>query len=396
MNNKHLVAIILVIVLAGGVGGYFLFRPACPSSCDDNNSCTTDACSKNTDYKCSFKEIPDCCGNKSCEVNETYQVCPKDCPNCDDDNKCTKDSYDYYGQTCINKPILDTVCCGNATCEISETYETCAADCKNCDDSNECTKDLFDYHEQRCLNEIIIPCCGNKKCDKGAETSATCSVDCPNCDDQNKLTSDSFNYESQKCENNLTHYFYDDFESGIESLGFYNGKDGQPNTTAWTLIKEGANTVLKGTGHNFADLTQSNSWNDYAMKLKFKKISGFLQINFRSNFFMPTEEAGHRYILRFEDSNQFSLAKGLNEQAAKYQELSRGSSSFGTGWNTLEIRAYRDIINIYLDKSLIIKYRDAQNPFLSGKINLETGDDTAYLFDDMEVKLITAQDIVNP
>ncbi|MFZ2970148.1 MAG: family 16 glycoside hydrolase [Minisyncoccia bacterium] len=395
MNNKYLIIIILAVVLTAGVGGYFLSRPACPASCDDNNSCTIDTCSKDTDYECSFKKIPDCCGNKSCEVSETYQVCPTDCPNCDDDNKCTKDDYDYHEQKCVNKPILDTVCCGNAMCEISETYETCAADCKNCNDDNECTKDSFDYHQQQCLNEIITPCCGNKKCDKGAETNTTCSADCPSCDDQNKLTSDSFNYESQKCENILTHYFFDDFESGSESWSFFNGKNGGTNTTAWTLIKEGANTVLKGTNHNFADLAQSN-WNDYILKLRFKKISGTLQINFRNNFFMPTEEVAHRYMLRLDDNNQISLDKGLNEQAAKYQNLGRSSVSFGTGWNTLEIRAYRDIINIYLNKSLIIEYRDLENPFLSGKINFETQDNTVFLLDNVEVKLITAQDIVNP
>ncbi|MFA4890118.1 MAG: hypothetical protein WC587_00570 [Candidatus Paceibacterota bacterium] len=395
MNKAVFIFIAIIITAAIGAGGYYFLFLKCPASCDDNNSCTAESCSKETSYKCQIKPIPDCCGNKSCERPENYENCPLDCPSCDDSNKCTKDSFDYYKQNCSNAPDLGTICCGNTACETGETYGNCARDCQNCNDDNKCTKDSYDYHRQQCLNEIIIPCCGNKICDKGVETNLSCSVECPNCNDGNKLTSDSFNYETQKCKNIVTHYFINDFEAGTQGWIFYNAVDGGLNPDAWTLVKEGNNTALKGVNHNFADLAQSN-WDDYILKLKFKKISGSLQINFRNNFFMPTEIT-RRYILRLEEGgNHISLAKGLNENKGIYQELADSPASFEGGWHTLEIKAYNNIFNIYLDANLLIKYKDAQSPFLSGKINFETSDDTAFLFDDIEVKVISEKDIISP
>ena len=202
----------------------------CPQDCelcDDGNPCTQDIYSYKTG-KCSYIKLngkqpgcsakitcgsyicqagicqieykSDCCGNKICEMSETYETCSTDCPNCDDNNQCTKDHYDYHQHKCVNTPILDVICCGNSVCETGETYKNCAKDCPNCDDSNECTKDSYDYYEQKCVNEIIVPCCGNGICDEDAEAYSNCPTDCPNCDDNNELTEDSFNYETQKCE----------------------------------------------------------------------------------------------------------------------------------------------------------------------------------------------------
>ena len=394
-------AVILALLI---VTAYFLMPPQfyaelfprCPASCDDGNSCTTESCSESTGYKCEVKSVSNCCGNNTCELSEKYETCATDCPLCDDNNKCSKDYFDYNKQQCINSPVTDAVCCGNTVCEVGEDYQVCAKDCPSCNDDNVCTKDKYDYHKGQCVNETIANCCGNNICEAGVEQYSSCKADCPNCDDVNKLTSDSFNYKTQKCENAVTHYFMDDFEAGSSAWSFYNAVDGGPNPSAWTLIREGANTVLRGVNHNFADLALAN-WDNYIFKLKFKRISGSVQINFRNNFFTPNEEIAHRYILRLEDGgNHISLAKGLNEREAKYQELTNTSVSFGSGWHTLEIRAYSNIFNIYIDGNLLMKYKDTQNPFLSGKINFETGVDTVFLFDNVEVKLITAQDVVSP
>lgn len=395
MNKNILVIILVIIVITGlSIGGYLFLRPKCPASCDDTDPCTKESCSKETDYKCKTDSIPNCCGNKSCELGETYETCPADCLNCDDNNGCTKDTYDYHGQKCLNVPILTTVCCGNTVCETDETYQSCSRDCPNCDDDNKCTKDSYDYHQQKCLNEVIKPCCGNSICDKGTETYSNCSKDCPNCDDNNKLTTDNFNYTIQKCENVVTHYFFDDFESGSQGWDFYNAVDGGPNPSAWTLVKEGSNTVLRGVNHNFAEIS-GKGWDNYILKLKFKIVRGSSQINFRNNFFTD-EEITHRYIIRLDDSNRLVLAKGLNEREGIYQDLQGIAASYKTGWHTLEVRSYQNIINIYLDGNLLIKYKDAKNPILSGKVNFETGDDTEFLFDNVEVKLITQSDVVYP
>ena len=126
------------------------------------------------------------CAEKECKTKE-------DCP----DKTCfSKDCVDY---NCSYSQIIP--CCGNKICEVGESYPECV-DCPNCDDKNECTIDSFDYHKQECIHEPIIPCCGNGICDEETlETHLSCSTDCPNCDDDNKLTADSFNYKTQKCEN---------------------------------------------------------------------------------------------------------------------------------------------------------------------------------------------------
>lgn len=401
-NAKILLIVGAAVLIIGTFAAYFLMWPQlysqlfprCPASCDDGNSCTTETCSESTGYQCEIKNVPNCCGNKNCELSEKYETCAADCPLCDDNNKCTKDYFDYNKQQCVSAPITDAVCCGNTVCEVGEDYQACAKDCPSCDDNNKCTRDFYDYHKGQCVNETIANCCGNNVCEAGVEQYSSCGADCPNCDDANKLTADSFNYKTQKCSNIVTHYFIDNFEGGSSAWSFYNAVDAGP-TSAWTLIREGANTVLQGVNHNFADLTSAN-WDNYIFKLKFKKVSGSVQINFRNNFFMPVEIA-HRYIIRLEeDGRHISLAKGLNESKGQYQELADGYASFASGWHTLELRAYNNIFNIYVDGNLLIKYKDAQNPFLSGKINFETGDNTIFLFDNVEVKLISAQDVVHP
>lgn len=395
MNIKILIGIIIgAVMVIGGIVFWYVPSHSCPESCDDANACTQDICSKETDYQCSQNSVPNCCGNSLCEIEEAYETCPADCPSCDDNNNCTKDSYDYHKQQCANAPVLDAVCCGNAVCETGEAYANCSRDCPNCDDANKCTRDSYDYHQQKCLNEITKPCCGNGICDKGAETNSNCSADCPKCDDNNKLTADSFNYAAQKCDNILTYYFFDDFEAGSQGWGFYNAIDGGPNPSAWTLVKEGNNTVLKGVNHNFAEIS-GNGWDNYILKLKFKIVRGSSQINFRNNFF-TNEQPAHRYIIRLDDGSRLVLAKGSNEEKGIYQDLQESAASYRTGWHTLDVRSYQNIINIYLDGNLLIKYKDAQSPILSGKVNFETGDDSEFLFDNIEIKIIAEKDIVYP
>ena len=51
----------------------------CPASCDDNDACTRDVCSYQTDYECRHAGIYPCCGNSVCEASETQDNCAKDC-----------------------------------------------------------------------------------------------------------------------------------------------------------------------------------------------------------------------------------------------------------------------------------------------------------------------------
>lgn len=338
---------------------------------------------------CQTEYIANCCGNKICEVGETYTTCPVDCPNCDDANKCTIDNYDYHEQRCVNTPMLDVICCGNGACETGETYQNCARDCANCGDDNECTKDSYDYHEQKCINEVIIPCCGNGICDEGVEEYSICPADCPNCDDNNKLTADSFNYTAQKCENPITHYFIDDFEEGVQNWDFY-GTEEEP-TINWTTIVEDGNIVLKGINHNWTSYYEE--WNNYILKCRFKRIKGSMHVNFRHDPF--AEKGWDRYFVTLCEGQWIGLEKQLGH-AESIQELKGTSLNFDGDWHTFEIRGYNNIFNVYIDNKLLIKYKDIKDPILSGRIGFETHDDSEFLIDDVEVKVINEEDVVYP
>lgn len=281
---------------------------------------------------------------------------------------------------CIYSPIIN--CCGNEICEINETYPECAVDCPSCEDYNDCTIDKYDYHEQKCVNNPIIPCCGNEICDENVETNLDCSIDCPNCNDNNKLTTDSFNYATQKCENPVTHYFFDDFESGIGNWEFYPPKEG----ANWSPIVENGNTILKGIGHIWADPGEE-ARNNYIFKFRFKRIKGSLAVNFRFG-------QDSRYLIHLSDEGRtIRLRKHVNEN---HQQVKKIDSRFDEGWHTFEIRGYGNILNIYLNNELLVKYKDTENPILSGKAAFENSEDSEFLIDDVEIKLITEKDIIYP
>lgn len=53
---------------------------ACPGTCDDNNPCTIDRCSLETDFECEHETVSPCCGNGVCDSSEEVNnICPEDC-----------------------------------------------------------------------------------------------------------------------------------------------------------------------------------------------------------------------------------------------------------------------------------------------------------------------------
>jgi hypothetical protein len=83
--------------------------PECPS-CEDNNSCTKDSCSKDTGFECVHEAIVPCCGNGECEEGENWSACPQDCECALDCDSCSAPDM----QTCSCLP--KTECSSGDTC----------------------------------------------------------------------------------------------------------------------------------------------------------------------------------------------------------------------------------------------------------------------------------------
>lgn len=373
---------ILILILIVLISGCVEKECETSSECPDRE-CFTVQCAG---YQCVYSPIDDCCGNEICELNESYSTCNSDCPNCDDKNECTVDEYDYYKKECVNTPIIDVICCGNGLCEIGETYENCTRDCPNCEDNNKCTKDSYDYHKQECVNEVITPCCGNEICDEGAETNTNCPADCPVCNDHDELTSDIFNYETQKCEYVVTHYFIDDFEEGIDENWAASDKGD------WGAVTEGGNTFIR-LGHVQANI--QGEWNNYIFKFRYKWIEGNMHANFKQG---NVGKIYNRYLIGISQKGVYNLGKQGGDD---FQTLADIDVDLDEGWHTMEIRNYDNIINIYVDDELALKYKDTDNPLLSGKLGFEvhTGGSPVtpeFLIDDVEIKVISRDDVKAP
>jgi len=360
MREKRRVPIIAVIVFFAIMTFlHFWINPMCLDTCDDGNPCTSDYCSKDTGYSCAHSPIngpqAGCYGELICGIRTCNNgIC----------------SINYYPD-----------CCGNEKCEAGEDYVNCLEDCPDCDDENECTNDHYDYDLQRCVNNIITPCCGNGICDKGAETSFNCPKDCPDCDDKNELTVDSFNYVVQECENILAYYFIDDFEGDLKYWNFTDSS-GQPTLKGWGVKLEKGNRFLRGIGHNWANL-DLGPWEDYALELKFKIVSGSINFNYRIN----SEDTISRYMVWI-DYDHVRLAKNVGE--TYYNNLVSKDILLGNDdWHKLEIRGYKHIINVYIDNNLMFEYKDTSNPILSGKVAFETlYHSPEFLIDDVKIKPI--------
>ena len=268
----------------------------------------------------------DCCGNKICEVGETYSVCAEDCPDCDDENKCTFDSYDHDKQECVNEPILDVVCCGNTLCE------------------------------------------------EGYETNSNCPKDCPNCDDNSRLTVDSFNYETQKCENIVTHYFIEDFEEGETSI------DKKVN---WKIIDDQGNKVLdcpgkeiNGVENDWANFGRGD-WADYESELSFKLVENYEGFGF--HFFAQGEQG---YIVDIR-GGKISLRKASPQGR---EDLSSKDFEFKLDeWRVLKTEKIENNIKVYIDNATVLEYTD-NRPLEMGQLRLETFGDGHVRVDNISIK----------
>jgi len=132
---------------------------SCPSSCDDEDSCTVDDSSGDQDtcdFACEHTEITDCEDDDGC--------CPSDC-DANEDSDCS--------------PI-----CGNDAVEPGETCDPPESCASTCDDGQSCTADLSmgsaDACTFACAHSPITVCGASEGCcPEGC--GPTTDVDCPGC-----------------------------------------------------------------------------------------------------------------------------------------------------------------------------------------------------------------------
>jgi len=121
----------------------------CPESCDDNNICTIDTCSEETNFECHYtKRDPFCCHtNKDCESDKPYCISVGGFKICED-HECN------YNSDCpISKPFCrDNIC---------DTVQ-----CKEDDDCNVITLNI-DGHillVRECVSNKCVQCRETKDC----------------------------------------------------------------------------------------------------------------------------------------------------------------------------------------------------------------------------------------
>ncbi|MDY0000616.1 MAG: hypothetical protein RBU30_04920 [Polyangia bacterium] len=226
----------------------------CPTSCNDNNVCTTDTLqgsAANCDALCVFTTITACAGGdgccpSGCNANNDSD-CPVQCDNgvtepgetcdpistcptsCNDNNSCTADALqgdpNQCTALCVFTPITDctsgdgccpdgcnatndndcSAVCGNEVVEPGEYCDPVSSCPTSCNDNNFCTTDSLQGSAANCTARCVftqITTCGNNEgcCPSGcnANNDPDCTPYCGNnviesgeqCDDGNQNPGD--------------------------------------------------------------------------------------------------------------------------------------------------------------------------------------------------------------
>ncbi len=145
----------------------------------------------------------------------------------------------------------------------------------------------------------------------------------------------------------------------------------------WEVTTVDGDTVLEGTGHRWARL-HGLTWDDYVVATRFKLLRGEVHVNYRC-----TDKTGglHRYFIGL-SAEAVGLSKQVGDQFFHLGELPLDLSE---GWHEIEIRGQGDILNVFLDGTLLIACQD-EDAVLEGGIAFETLEDSLCLIDDVEIR----------
>ncbi|MBP48261.1 MAG: hypothetical protein CMH53_10025, partial [Myxococcales bacterium] len=179
-------------------------------NCDDDNTCTVDAC-QSTTGKCDNIYLGDgkfCNDGQACTLNDvcTAGVCKgKASGKCDDGNPCTEDGCNDDG-SCKNKSVDNLPCDDNNPCTKGDKcfIGICVGNEPTiCDDQKPCTDDFCDNKQGGCMfkPKLLGSPCSDGLCTIGGSCDdfGQCINQKPVCDDKTPCTVDSCEPANGKC-----------------------------------------------------------------------------------------------------------------------------------------------------------------------------------------------------
>jgi cytochrome c-type biogenesis protein CcmE len=172
--------------------------------------------------------------------------------------------------------------------------------------------------------------------------------------------------------------FQDDFEDGEAENWTIDIPDEAPLGSNCLVEEADSNYVLSSIGQTWAEVGDS-TWTNYTIEVKFKFITsqGCAMINFRLG-----DPPSCRYFLQLWVGDFFLTKQYLEAYSeVKYARLAINTNT----WYNLKIVCVGNNIRVYVDNVLKIEYVDNENPFLSGRIGLETCADSQIHYDDVKV-----------
>ncbi len=180
-------------------------------------------------------------------------------------------------------------------------------------------------------------------------------------------------------------YFTDNFDTNKKEWNFYHNGESKPAVANIEAVD--GNNVLRCVGSYWAKINKE--WDDYSLKFRFKRIEGSMTVIFRE---YRSETENSRYVINLgnDKGTAMSLSKAMH---ADFQDIERIEFAHYKDWHTLEVRVRDNIINIYLDDDFLIKYKDTENPILSGGVSFSIISNSEFLIDDVEIKSVRKEDV---
>ena len=175
-----------------------------------------------------------------------------------------------------------------------------------------------------------------------------------------------------------THVLFEDgFEDGeADGWDIFIPSD-SPKGSGWAVELDYGNYVLREWGHVWAEAGDF-TWTNYTFNVKVKSITPQwgIHINFRMG------KLGLRYFLQIW-SEQLRLVK---EHQGEFTEIKTANMAINPNkWYSLKIVCIGNRIQVYVDEALKLDYTDDEDPILSGRIGLESCENSNVRFDDVKV-----------